>query len=184
MIVDLLDRAHLDRRDIVSRVLQAFNLTTEEINDKTVGGRQAKLRSEIGIVLSEMEARELIAEDDDRLYYLVSSKPVVIRIEMCEKELINALSNSPLTKGEIRNKLKAVFGTDKTATVKDDDILYTFMGQTLKKLTSIGIIYSKDGKYYLSEHALAKANDINEIMTLRADFISTLHSRGGEFFEK
>jgi restriction endonuclease Mrr len=89
-----------------------------------------------------------------------------------------------LTKGEIRNKLKAVFGTDKTATVKDDDILYTFMGQTLKKLTSIGIIYSKDGKYYLSEHALAKANDINEIMTLRADFISTLHSRGGEFFEK
>ena len=182
-IVDLLEYAHLDRRDIISRIIQRSKLTETERADNSVGSVQNKLRCDIGKILSEMEARGLIATDSDELYYLASRKPIVIRIEQCEKELIRALSEQPMAKKEIRDRLKAVFGTDKTASTKDDDVLYTFMGQTLSKLTSLGVIVLKDGKYHLSEKAAAAADDINAMLVLRSEFISAIHSRGGEFFE-
>ena len=179
LIVDLLEYAHLDRRDIISRVIQGSKLTEEEKADNSVGSAQNKLRCDAGKILSEMEARGLIATDSDDLYYLVSRKPVVIRIEQCEKELIKALTEQPMTKQEIRDRLKAVFGTDKTASTKDDDVLYTFMGQTLTKLSTIGVIVLRDGKYHLSDKAAASADDMNAMLVLRSEFVSSIHSRGG-----
>ena len=182
-IVDMLEYAHLDRRDIVSRCINKSRLSDEEKRDNSVGSPQNKLRSNVGRVLNEMESRGLVALDSDGLYYLVSAKPVVVRIEACEKELLRALTEKPMLKSEIRDRLKTVFGTDKTATTRDDDVLYTFMGQTLGKLTALGVIEIKDGRYSLSEKATAKADDMNAMLALRSEFIQGLHSRGGEFFE-
>ncbi|MBQ8880379.1 MAG: restriction endonuclease [Clostridia bacterium] len=182
-IVEMLERAHLDRRDIISRCISIAGLTKDELSDRSAGSLQNGLRSRIGAVLNEMEARDLIAEDSDGLYYLVASRPVVIRIERCERELIKALSEKPMDKGEIRDRLKRIFGTDKTATTRDDDILMTFLGQLLKKLEALGVIKRSANEYSLSEKASARADDINSMLSLRDDYISRLHARGGEFFE-
>ena len=85
MIVDMLEYAHLDRRDIISKCIKASRLSPEELSDNEIGGKQSNLRAKVGAVLSEMEARELIRPDSDGLYYLVSARAVVIRIEKCEK---------------------------------------------------------------------------------------------------
>jgi restriction endonuclease Mrr len=182
-IVEMLERCRVERRDIISRCISKAGLTDEELTDNSAGSKQSKLRGDVGRILSEMESRGLIATDSGGLYYLVSSRPVVVRIEQCEKELIKALSESPMTKKEIRERLRAVFGTDKTPSSRDDDVLYTFMGQTLTKLLRIGIVLLADGKYTLSEKASARADDINALLELRSKFISVLHSQGGEFFE-
>ena len=183
MIVDMLEYAHLDRRDIISKCIKASRLSPEELSDNEIGGKQSNLRAKVGAVLSEMEARELIRPDSDGLYYLVSARAVVIRIEKCEKEILGILSKAPTQKSELRRMLREIFGTNKTATTRDDDTLYTIMGQVLKKLEALGVITFKDGFYSLSEKALAKADDMNALLALREDFIKRLHSRGGEFFE-
>lgn len=182
-IVTLLERVRLNRADIISRCVQDAGLEEKDMRDRSIGSAQNNLRSKVGAVLNEMEARDLIAIDERGLYYLVSARPVIIRIERCEKEILSALTKSPLSKRELRDRLKTVFGTDKTATTKDDDTLFTFMGQILKKLQSLGVLNLVDDTYSLSKSASARADDINAMLTLKSDFISKIHSRGGEFFE-
>ena len=183
LIVDMLEYAHLDRRDIISRVIKLSGLTSGELADTAVGSRQSNLRSRVGTVLSEMEARELIKPDSDGLYYLVSARPVIIRVERCEKEILNILSRGERTKSELRSLLQNAFGTAKTATMRDDETLFTLMGQILKKLEALGIIIFRNNAYSLTEKAMARADDMNAMLNLREEFLRRLHSRGGEFFE-
>ena len=182
-IVGMLEYAHLDRRDIISRCIRLSGLSGDEAANMSVGSAGANLRSRIGTVLSEMETRELIKPDSDGLYYLVSARPVIIRIEKCEKDILSLLSKSPMHKSEIRARLQESFGTDKTATTRDDDTLSTIMGQVLKKLEAIGVIKSENGVYSLSQKAKARSDDMKAMLELREEFLRRLHSRGGEFFE-
>ena len=114
-IVEMLEGANLNRKDIISACLSRAGLTTEELSDKSSGSRQNIIRSRVGAVISEMEARDLIALDKDGRYGLVVSKPVVIRIEKCEKELIRLLSEGSMERSKIREHLMKSFGADKTA---------------------------------------------------------------------
>ena len=182
-IVDLLDRSPLPRYELVERTLSRLGLSDEELADRALGSYSNSTRIKVGTVVSEMLATGLVAIDSFGKYYLVSTRPVVIRIEMCEKEIIKALSESPMSKAELRDRMKDVFGTAKTATTKDDDTLSTYMGQVLKKLISFGVIILEDSVYSLSQKVSARADDVNEMLSLRSEFIRRIHARGGEFFE-
>ena len=182
-IIDSLENGRFDRRALISAVVSRFELSAEECEDCSVFGVKNNLRSRIGSVINDMETRELIANDSNGLYYLVSARPVIVRIERCEKEILKALTDSPMTKGQIREHLVGVFGTDKTASQRDDDTLLSFMGRTLKQLLAMGVINCTDGIYSLSKRASARADDMNAMLALRSDFISALHAKGGEFFE-
>ena len=183
LIADILNGRHMSRRDLFDSCIEKSGLGIDQINDQNPKSKVNDLRSNIGSVLGEMEARDLIGVDEGGLYYTVVPKPVVIRIEKCEKELIRGLSEKAMTKSEIRDRLKRVFGTDKTLSMRDDDILMSFMGQTLKKLENIGAIVKSGELYSLSERASARADDINQMLALRSEFIQSIHRRGGEFFE-
>jgi len=161
LIIDVLERGRLDRRSLISSVVSRFGLTKEECEDCSAFGVKNNLRSKVGSVLNDMEARELISFDSDGLYYLISERPIIIRIEKCENEILKALSLSSMSKSEIRETLVRAFGTDKTASTKDDDTLFTFMGSILKKLESLGVIRQVDGIYSLSPRVSAKADDMN-----------------------
>lgn len=182
-IVDALEYSKLDRRSLVNVCLQRNGLSEQELADRSVNSKQNKLRSRIGATIAEMEAGDLIGCDSDGMYYLISSRPVVIRIEKCERELLRALSEGSMSKKDLRDRLKAVFGTEKTASKRDDETLMSFMGQIIKKLLKLGVITQSDKGYSLSPKASAKADKINEMMTLKSEFISRIHALGGEFFE-
>ena len=89
------------------------------------------LRARIGVVINEMHAAALIGLDELGKYYLISARPVVIRIERCEKEIIKAISAEPISKSDLRERLKDIFATNKTVTMRDDDMLSTYMGHGL-----------------------------------------------------
>ena len=182
-VVDTLEASPLPRQALVEKCISRAGLSAAELKDKSVGSVQNNLRSRIGAVINEMHARSLIGLDADGRYFLVSARPIIIRIERCESEILKALTKNDMTKFELRNKLKAVFGTDKTATTRDDDTLSTYMGQILKRFISEGVIVLEDGVYKLSPKLSASADNINAIMSLKTEFLARLHSKGGEFFE-
>ena len=73
--------------------------------------------------------------------------------------------------------------TDETATEKDDIRLASFIGQILKKLVSENAIRYDGSIYSVPPAKTAELNNRAEILTLMADFLALLHSKGGEFFE-
>lgn len=182
-IVDVLTKAPQYRKELINLCLQRYHLSETELNDTEAGSVKNNLRSQIGTVINEMHAGGLIAIDSKGRYFLVSTKPVVIRIEKCQKEIIKALSCAPLTKSEINAKLRIALGTDKTVTTKDDDTLATYIGQILKKLLTDKVIFLTNGVYSLAPRVCAKADDVNELLNLKSEFIIRLHTKGGEFFE-
>ena len=183
VIVDALEDSPLYRAALMQRAMSRIGLTEAELNDTSLGSIQNNLRAKIGAVVNEMHAAKLIGLDDMGKYYLISDRPVVIRIERCEREIIKALSEREMTKSALRDRLKNVFGTTKTATTRDDDTLSTYMGEILKKLKALGVITFENNVYTLAPHVRAKADDINEHLTVKSDFIRRVHSKGGEFFE-
>lgn len=183
VIVDVLMDTPLHRNALMQNALCRLGLTKEELADTALGSVQSNLRAKIGAVINEMHAARLIGLDEAGLYYLISDRPVVIRIERCEREIIKALSEGEMTKAALRDRLKNVFGTAKTATMRDDDTLSTYMGEILKKLTGLGAIRVENGLVSLAPHVRAKADDINELLTVKSDFLKRVHQKGGEFLE-
>lgn len=183
IIVDLLSASPLSRTALIERTLKKLGLEEAELEDHSANSMQNILRSRIGSSINDMHAGKLIALDTDGRYYLVSTKPVIIRIERCEKEILKALTEAPMSRYTLRERLKVIFGTDKTVTMRDDDALSTHIGHILKRLTAKGVIVLQDNEYSLSPKISARADDINAMLSLKSDFISRIHSRGGEFFE-
>lgn len=180
-IVNSLEKSPLPREALISEALKRLGINSDirlNSNDNS-----SLTRGRIGTIINEMHSTGLITIDEAQKYYLVYSKPVTIRVEKCEKEILLALTSGPKTKAEIRDHLKKAFETEKTATTKDDDLLYTYMGHILKRLLSLGVITKGPDGYTLSERAIAKADNINQMLSLRDDFLLRLHSKGGEFFE-
>ncbi len=182
-IVDVLTKAPQYRNGLIDLCLQKYHLNDIEINNTEAGSVKNNLRSRIGTVVNEMHAAGLIAIDSKGRYYLVSTKPIAIRIEKCQKEIIKALSCTPMTKSEINARLRSTLGTDKTVTTKDDDTLATYIGQLLKKLLAEKIVLLDNGVYSLAPQVCARADDVNELLNLKSEFIIRLHTKGGEFFE-
>ena len=182
-IVDLLTKSPRHRKDLVDLVTEKFMLSVEEIHDNAAGSKKNNLRSDIGTVINEMHSQGLIGIDSKGRYYLVSTKPVAVRIERCQKEIIKALSDMPMSKSDLKSRLQAALGTDKTVTTRDDDVLATYMGQLLKKMLEDNVITLVGGIYTLSPQISAKSDDVNELLALKSEFISRIHIKGGEFFE-
>ncbi len=182
-VVDVLTKSPEYRKELIELCMLKSKLNEKEISNTEAGSTKNNLRSKIGTVINEMHTAGLIALDTKGRYYLVSTKPIAIRIEKCQKEIIKALSCSALTKSQINEKLASVLGTDKTVTTRDDDILSTYIGQLLKKMLTENVISLNNGTYSLTPQICAKVDDVNEMLALKSDFISRLHTKGGEFFE-
>ena len=182
-IATILNSSPLDRARLIEKCIEEIGLSEEELADNSAGSSKNLARSRTGAVINEMQERGLIAIDDLGKYYLISDRPVIIRIERCEKEIIKALTEGPITKNDLKKRLKSIFGTDKTASTRDDDVLATYMGQILKRMTADGSAVIAEGAYTLSPKLSAHADDINEILALKSDFLHRLHAKGGEFFE-
>ena len=179
-VSELLEGAPLKRAELVFAVCKRLGYELSKID---AGSKESEIRSKIGTAINDMLDSGLIKPDRKGYYYLFSSRPVIIRIEKCEREILKALSEAPHTKKELKQRLERVFGADKTASRKDDDIVATYLGQLLKKLLKYDVINLWEDSYSLCEKISAKADDINALMTLKSDFLSKLHSKGGEFFE-
>ncbi len=177
-ILDVLGSSQVSRRELVD--LATARLCGGEATGEV--GAATRVRGEVGSVISEMTENGVLSAIGD-LYSLASSKPVALRVESCEKEMLRLLGIKPMSKAELRDAMVKHFGTDKTPTTRDDDILFSLIGQVTKRLTNFGLIEIEGSKYRIAPEKLAKLDDISEIIALKNDFMTRIHAKGGEFFE-
>ena len=182
-VIDILEKKPLQRRELISAYINSLALPRELMLDKSTGGRVNVERSIVGAAINEMRSKGIITKNADGFYFATEQKPVVIRNERCESEILKMLAEKSLTKSEIRQGLTRVFGTDKTLTEKDDNKLFAYMGDALRRMVKDGAL-TLDGKYYsISKKISARIDDISNVLTLKNVFLTRLHKKGGEFFE-
>ena len=183
LILDSLVPSRLSRRELISTVIDAFELSESERTDDSLNGKLNILRTKIGSVISEMETKGILKRDDSSLYFALEKREVAIRIEECEREILDSLKSSPKTKYQLKDSLVSFFGTDTTSTIRDDNKLFTYMGQILKRLVGEDVIAFDGSVYSILEEKSAYIENRREMLMLKAAFLTKLHSKGGEFFE-
>ena len=183
-ILDALDGSYLDRAALIKSAISTFELTEAELADKTTNGRLNILRSFAGSVINDMHAKGIISRDESYLYYRQTEKPVAIRLERCEEEIISLLRGSSMTRAQLRDSLVDYFGTDETSTEKDDNKLFTMMGHILKRLVADKMLDYDGSVYSIAPMRSAEMKSRQDVLSLKADFLTLIHSKGGEFFEQ
>ena len=108
--------------------------------------KKTELWAEVARAVDSLFGRGLLTNENGR-YALKESKPVTVRAAKCEKEILAMLSERSMSKKEIRDKLSDVIGTSKTATQRDDNVLFSYLGQILKRLVNEKTLVLSDGAY-------------------------------------
>ncbi len=182
LTVSSLERDALTKSEIFGIVFERLGLDIKELAEVSPQSRASDIRLAISSVIEGLLGRGLLTKDGER-YRLTESKPVVVRAARCEKEILTMLSERPMPKKDIRERLEIILGTRKTATKKDDNILFSYLGQILKRLVNERTVVCRDGLYSISRSRSASVGDIEQTLELQNDFLELLHSKGGEFFE-
>ena len=182
-ILDAMDKAPLKRDTLIKSSLLSFDLSPEDYKDNSTNGRLNVIKCKLGSAINEMHKKGILELDENGCYTRNFDKPMAIRIERCESEILDMLRKEPLEKAEIRKRLSEVFRIKETSTDKDDHKLFTYTGQILKRLTDEKIIVLNGQKYEIAAAMHAELGNRQQILALMADFLSLIHSKGGEFFE-
>ncbi len=182
-VTEVLAKSPRTRKQLIADVIGELQLTREQLADRGVNSLQNILRSRLGTMINDMQKHGVIELDEQMRYTLVYEKPITVRIEGCEREIFRALSESPMTRTEIRNRVLTALGADKTASLLDDEKIYACTGQIIKHLKDDGAIVLDGTRYSLSPKLVAKADDVNALLSLRSEFLSAVHTQGGEFLE-
>ncbi len=183
LIISSLEKEKKSRRELIEAVIDGYGLSEEELSNNSLGSHRSIIRSRAGTVISDMEKKGLIGKKDDGLYRKTEENVIVIRVEQCEEEILNLVKETPRTRAEIRDALIGFFRTDSTSSSKDDNRLFTYIGQVLKKMTRDGLFLFDGAKYSISPDREASIKDHAEVLKLKREFLTKLHSKGGEFFE-
>lgn len=182
-IVDTLEVSPRTRAELLRSVVESLINDEKKLSDRRTNATQNLLRSACGAVVTEMTNRGMIYVDDLGLYHNAADKPVVIRLERCEEQILILLRERARTKKEIRDELVKFFKTDKTITTRDDNMLFSFIGQILKSLVREESIVYDGSLYSIAPLKIAEMKNKQELLSFKASFLSLIHSRGGEFFE-
>lgn len=182
-IIDILEKTPKTRKQLIGSYIASLGLTKEELADRNTKSRANIQRSLAGEVINEMERKGMIIKSADGIYSPTDQKPVIIRNERCESEILRMLDGRSMTKNAIRGELVRIFGTDKTVSEKDDNKLFAYMGEALRRMTRDGTLILADRQYSLAAKIAARIDDINSLLTLKNSFLSRIHKKGGEFFE-
>ena len=176
----LLEKSSMDRTKLIESICTSMGYCTSML---AAGSKECSTRGAVGSIINEMIDSGLLKKEENDKLTLITTRPILIRIERCEREIIKALTESPKTKRELKALLDSVFGANITSSQRDNDTISAHLDQVLKKLILRGAIIAENGVYSVCPKIAANPNRTNEIIALKADFLSKLHTKGGEFFE-
>ena len=182
-IISILEKSPLTKSALINAYIQSLGLSREQLMDRSTSGKANIERSRVGEAIASMLEKGMITRTENGMYIAADQTPVVIRRESCESEILRMLRGGDMTKPQIRKELTRVFGTDKTATEKDDGKLFEYMGESLRRMVRLGALQLTDGRYSIAAKISAKLDDISGMLKLKEAFLTRLHRKGGEFFE-
>lgn len=127
-------------QEITEHICKSAELTPTESEDNSASGCFCKIKANIGALINQLQRKQVIGKTADGAYYAKIEAPIALREQKCEAEILKLLSKSPLSKEKIREKLTTLFGTEKTKSRRDDNMLIGFITSTLKSLCEEKII--------------------------------------------
>ncbi len=183
-LTEILFKTPMRRNEAIEECIKRFGLSEDERNDKNADSKYSAIRTSAGVALQRMKDTGFLTVDAEGFLSCTVDKPLVLRYEKCVEEILKLITVKPMSKNAIRQRLITAFGTDLTVSKRDDEKLFTYIGQILKSLINNKVLTFDGGVYRLCETKRAAIGDITATTALCADFLILLHSKGGEFFEK
>ncbi len=172
------------RTEIIEGALKCYGLTEEELEDFSPRGKNSVIRSYITTAINDLINKKDLVRNGE-IYSLAKEELVIINEDLVEAEIKEILQRNAYTKGEIFRLLESHFGTDMTASFKDDYSLHSVAGNVLFNLLQNDEIEFIDGKYRditpsdLDEKSSTPMPE-NEF---KPKFFKKLWLMGGKFFE-
>lgn len=151
------------------------------INPKS---KYCTIKSYATTVLNDLLVKKDIKRQGDR-YSLAREEFIIVHEDLVESEIRAYISDNLFTKEEIYSYLEEFFGTDTTASTRDDYSLRSIAGNILTNLCSKGEIELINGKYTkksASESLQSLDTPLGE-SEFKPKFFKALWLRGGSFFE-
>ncbi len=142
------DRA--TRGEIVDGALRVYGLSPKEAVDTSPKSKQSLLRSYISTALNDLTNKKDIKRDGE-YYYLAKEEFIIVKEDMCQLQIKKLLECGAYTKDEIFSLLEGFFGTDATASTRDDYSLRSIAGNVLLDLVSSGEIEFTNGRYKIAK---------------------------------
>ena len=172
------------RGQIIDGALECYGLSYEELEDNSPRSKNSVIRSYISTAINDLiNKKDLVRKGE--LYSLAKEELVIINEDLVEAEVKNILQGGAYTKNEVFRLLETYFGTNTTASFKDDYSLHSVAGNVLFNLLENDEIEFIDGKYRdITPNDLEENSDTplpeNEF---KPKFFKRLWLMGGKFFE-
>ncbi len=183
ILLDIFGKESTTRKRAIEEALSRYALTQEQMRECSTNGAKNILKSKIGEAFANLCKKEVLVADSEGVYSLAKTRPVIIHEEKCELAILAALKDAPMTRKELTAHLTEHFGTDRTATRQDDAHLSAAITAVLERLSRLGILLRTKDRYSMCQKCMAAPSDLVAIASLREEYLSRVHSKGGEFFE-
>lgn len=172
------------RKEIIDGALLCYGLTKKELESISPRSKHALIRSYIGTAFNDLLTKQDIKRHGDG-YVLAKEELVIVKEDQCETQILKMLHNRSYSKHELYIELDKFFGTDKTASTKDDNSLHSLAGNVLINLLDNNRIEFSGGKYREKQDLVIEEN--NNTPLPEDEFKEKLYKRlwllGGKFFE-
>ena len=172
------------KNEIIEGALLIYGLTQKEIEATTPRSKGGLLRSYMSTAFNDLLTKKDI-ERVDNGYALLKEELVIVTEEQCEAQILKMLQGKSYSKSEIYSSLDKHFGTKKTPSFKDDNMLHSIAGNVLVSLIESNQIECDKGRYQrkslpdidVSDNIPLPENEFKEKLYKR------LWSMGGKNFE-
>ena len=181
VVKHLTDVGSAPRAALMNGVMLHLGLTAKEMADRRGSGKYYTLRSYVGVTIDQLEAEGSLRRVE-HCYTLMRDGLVIVEEGKCREAVIKLLGQNSYTKKQLFEELDAYFGTDKTDSKKDNDILHSAAGSVLSKLLQSGAVTLAEDKYSLTRSPEIKTGAMTRD-EFKKSFLERLHSMGGPFFE-
>ena len=172
------------RSAIIEGALGCYGLSESELEDFSPRSKNSIIRSYISTAINELINKKDIFRKGE-LYSLAKEELVIIKEDLVEAEIKEILQRGAYTKNEVFRLLESHFGTDMTASFKDDYSLHSVAGNVLFNLLQNDEIEFIDGKYrdVTPEDINEKSDTPLPENEFKPKFFKKLWLMGGKFFE-
>ena len=175
------------RNEVMNGTLLCYGFSKQEIsNAHGASGKVNCIRSYIGTALTDLVSQRDVVINKDKHYSLAKEELVIVKEAECRSEILRLLGSKSVKKADLYLLLQKKFGTDKTASIKDDHSLRQIAGQIIAEEKNKGNIQEKDGVLSF----VKKETPVRYVSTPLPEkefvplLLSRIHDLGGDFFEK
>ena len=178
----LVSRESATRTEVIEGAIRLMGLKPTEMCNLSPKSKYCLLKSYAGTALNDLAIKKVILQNGDK-YSLVREEFIVVSQDLIQAEIESLLERGSYTKEEIYTHLEKFFGTDATASSRDDYSLRSIAGNVLFDLTDSSQVEIIKGKYTKRSTIEEKTDTPLPENEFKPKFFKTLWLKGGSFFE-